>query len=63
LTEEKMREYMDNGCQLAWMIDPKTEEVRICRADGSVSVVHGFDNNLSGEDVLPDFLFELRLLR
>ncbi len=54
---------MDNGCQLAWMIDPKTEEVRICRADGSVSVVHGFDNNLSGEDVLPDFLFELRLLR
>ncbi|WP_020596553.1 Uma2 family endonuclease [Spirosoma panaciterrae] len=62
-TTDKMREYMDNGCRLAWMIDPKTEEVRIYRADGSVSVVHGFDNSLSGEDVLPGFAFNLQLLR
>ncbi|GAB3962294.1 Uma2 family endonuclease [Spirosoma harenae] len=62
-TAVKMREYMDNGCRLAWMIDPKTEEVRIYREDGSISVVHGFDNLLSGEVVLPDFSFDLRLLR
>ena len=60
---EKMSEYLDNGCRLAWLIDPKTEEVRVYRADGSVSVVRGFDNALSGEDVLPDFSFDLRLLR
>lgn len=62
-TADKMREYMDYGCRLAWMIDPKTEEVRIYRAEGSVSVIHGFDNTLLGEDVLPDFSFDLRLLR
>lgn len=62
-TANKMREYMDNGCRLAWMIDPKTEEVRIYRADGSVSVIHGFEAILSGENVLSDFSFDLRLLR
>ena len=62
-TDRKMREYMDNGCRLGWLINPPTEEARVYRADGSVSVIHGFDNALSGEDVLPDFSFELRLLR
>lgn len=60
---DKMKEYMENGCRLAWMIDPRTEEVRIYRADGSISVVHRFDTILSGEDVLSDFSFDLRLLR
>lgn len=62
-TDEKMREYMDNGCRLGWLVDPKTEEARIYRANGSISVFHGFDNNLSGEDVLPGFSFDLALLR
>ena len=26
---DKMQEYMENGCRLAWLINPKTEEVRI----------------------------------
>lgn len=54
---------MDNGCRLGWLIDPRTEEVHIYRADGSVSVLHGFDHVLSGEDVLPGFSFALNLLR
>ncbi|WP_245860114.1 Uma2 family endonuclease [Spirosoma aerolatum] len=62
-TADKMREYRDNGCRLAWMIDPKTEEVRIYRADESVIVARGFDTKLSGEEVLPGFSFNLQLLR
>ncbi len=62
-TAEKMREYMDNGCRLGWMIDPRTEEVRIFRADSSISVLHGFDQILTGEDVLPGFEFTLGALR
>ncbi len=62
-TDEKIREYMDNGCRLGWLIDPRTEESRVYRADGSVSVFHGFDNTLLGEDVLPGFSFDLGLLR
>jgi Uma2 family endonuclease len=61
--EAKLREYMANGCRLGWLIDPKAEEIRIYRADGSVSVLHGFDQSLSGESVLPDFRFNLQLLR
>ena len=65
LTEgrKKMLEYMDNGCLLGWLIYPKTETAYIYRKDGSVSVVQGFDNHLSGEAILPDFSFDLSLLR
>ena len=62
-TDEKLREYIENGCRLGWLIDPRTEESRVYRADGSISVFHGFDNALSGEDVLPSFTFDLVLLR
>lgn len=61
--KKKMQEYMDNGCRLGWLIDPKSETTYIYRADGSVSVVKTFDNTLTGEDVLPGFAFELALLR
>lgn len=62
-TARKIEEYLANGCCLAWLLDPKTEQARVYRPDGSVRVVRGFDQSLSGEDVLPGFSFELRLLR
>lgn len=60
---DKMQECIENGCRLAWLINPKMEEARIYSPDGSVRVVHGFDNTLSGEGVLPGFVFDLALLR
>ena len=59
----KLNEYIENGCRLAWLLDPKQETARIFRADGSVSVVKSFDETLSGEDVLPGFSFALSLLK
>jgi Uma2 family endonuclease len=59
----KMLEYIDNDVQLAWLIDPTEEEVHIYRADGKISRIKSFDNILSGEDVLPNFEFDLKLLR
>ncbi|GAA4447077.1 Uma2 family endonuclease [Nibrella saemangeumensis] len=59
----KMQEYLENGCRLAWLINPKTEQARVYRPDGSVQVVQGFDNQLADEDVLPGFTFDLNLLR
>lgn len=59
----KMQEYIDNGCRLAWLIDPKNETVRVFRANGAVAVIESFDETLSGEDVLPGFRFALSLLR
>ena len=52
----KMLEYIDNGVQLAWLINPSEEEVHIYRADGTIAKVNGFDNILSGENVFA-FLF------
>lgn len=60
---EKVQEYIANGCRLAWLLDPKNGIARIFRANGSVSAPIGFDETLSGEDVLPGFGFQLSLLK
>jgi Uma2 family endonuclease len=62
-THEKMHEWMENGCRLAWLIDPSNETVYVYRADDSTSEIRGFDNTVSGEDILPDFVLELKGLR
>ncbi|RIV22595.1 hypothetical protein DYU11_16425 [Fibrisoma montanum] len=56
-------DWIDNGCQLAWLIDPKTETTFIYRADGSIQINRTFDQSLSGEDVLPGFELDLTELR
>lgn len=60
---QKAQEYLDNGCRLVWLLNPKNETARVFRADGSVSVANSFNETLSGEDVLPGFSFALSLLR
>lgn len=58
----KMQEYMANGVRLGWLINVKQAEVLIYRADGTISKHTNADEPLSGEDVLPGFTFNLRLL-
>jgi Uma2 family endonuclease len=58
----KMQEYIANGLRLGWLLDPKTENARVFRADGSVEV-KSFADTLSGEEVLPGFAFPLATLR
>lgn len=55
----KMEDWISNGVQLAWLIDPKKEEVHIYSADGSVKTITGFTNALSGENVLKNFELDL----
>ncbi len=61
-SKEKMQEYIINGVLLAWLINPKANEVLIYRADGTISKHTDFDQSITGEDVLPGFAFDLRLL-
>jgi Uma2 family endonuclease len=61
--QEKMQEWMENGCRLAWLINPYEERVYVYRADGTLRFVENFDSTLSGEDVLPGFTLELSVLR
>ncbi len=57
--QAKMREYMDNGAQLGWLIDPQNRRVEIYRPRRTVEVQEN-PPNLSGEEVLPGFILNLR---
>lgn len=52
--QAKMREYIENGVRLGWLIDPKTRKVHIYRANGEVEILQN-PEKLSGEDVLVGF--------
>jgi Uma2 family endonuclease len=52
-------DWMENGCRLGWLIDPKTETIYIYRANGSIQINEGFGQRLLGEDVLPGFELDL----
>src|ERR671933_2406931 len=51
----KMREYMENGACLGWLIDRKNKKVEIYRPNQDVEVLDN-PTTLSGEDVLPGFV-------
>ena len=55
----KMAEYVANGAQLAWLIDPYNHQVHIYRP-GVMPEVLDNPETVNGEDVLPGFVFEVR---
>lgn len=57
--QEKMQEYLNSGLQLGWLINPQGQTVEIYRPEQVVEVVE-FPAMVSGEDVLPDFVLEVR---
>ena len=57
----KMQEYINNGCRLGWLIDPRTRQVEIYRHNQPVEVLQAPDY-ISGEDVLPGFILNLQLI-
>jgi Uma2 family endonuclease len=59
--QQKMQEYRDNGVRLGWLIDPQKEQVEIYRLEREVEVLEK-PKTLSGEDVLPGFVLDLRTI-
>ncbi len=57
--QAKMQEYIDNGARLGWLIDPLNRKVEIYRRGVAVEVLEN-PSDLSGEDVLPGFVLNLR---
>lgn len=57
--QEKMREYIHNGCRLGWLINRKKPEVEIYRPHQEVKILQ-VPQTLSGEDVLPGFVLNLQ---
>jgi Uma2 family endonuclease len=58
-SQEKMQEYMENGCRLGWLINRKKREVEIYRPGEDVEVLQS-PLTLSGENVLPGFVLNLQ---
>ncbi len=57
--QDKMKEYRDNGVRLGWLIDPQNQQVEIYRLGQEAEMLQS-PAILSGEDVLPGFVLELR---
>jgi|SRR6266498_1422295 Uma2 family endonuclease len=57
--QDKMVEYLDNGVQLGWLIDPLDKRVYIYRPGQPVAALEN-PATLSGGAVLPGFVFEVR---
>ena len=53
-----MKEYMDNGARLGWLINPKNQQVEIYRPKQDVEILQS-PATLSGEDVLSGFVLEI----
>jgi Uma2 family endonuclease len=55
----KMQEYIAQGTRLGWLIDPRTGTVEIYRP-GRAALVLKQPRAVSGEDVLPGFVLDLK---
>jgi Uma2 family endonuclease len=54
----KMEEWLENGVQLGWLINPKERKTYIYRENGE-RIIQDFQQKLSGEKVLPNFELDL----
>ncbi|MEH2172022.1 Uma2 family endonuclease [Nostoc sp.] len=57
-TRTKMREYIDNGARLGWLINRGQQQVEIYRFNREVEILQS-PKTISGEDVLPGFVLDL----
>ncbi|MBD2503296.1 Uma2 family endonuclease [Anabaena azotica] len=58
-TQAKIVEYLANGLQLGWLINPKDKVVIIYRPNQAPEILQS-PTSLSGEDVLPGFILNLQ---
>ena len=59
----KMELYLTNGMQLGFLLDVEAETAYVYRPGQPPETVRGYDQELSGEPVLPGFRLDLRPLR
>ncbi len=57
-TQAKMREYIENGAHLGWLINRKTRQVEIYRSGQDVEILES-PTSVSGENVLSGFVLRL----
>ena len=63
MLQTKMVAWMNNGCQLGWLIDPKNEKTYVYTPDHAPEEINGFHHKLSGGTLLPGFELDLLKLK
>jgi Uma2 family endonuclease len=58
-TQQKMQEYIDNGCSLGWLLNRKKQEVEIYHPGKDVEIL-SLPQTLSGESILPGLIVNLQ---
>ena len=61
--QRKMENWIANGAQLGWLINPEEETVYVYQPDRHVRQHQGFATELSADPVLPGFSLNLSKLR
>ena len=56
--QQKVRDYLEAGARLVWVIAPAARTATVYRADGSARLLRDGDY-LDGEDVLPGLVIPL----
>jgi Uma2 family endonuclease len=56
--QQKMQEYISNGLRLGWLINPQDRQVEVYKANQVKRVLEN-PLSVSGEEILPDFVFQL----
>ena len=56
---DKMQEYLDNGAQLGWLLDPVTRRVHVYLPQRPPEILDA-PNTLSADPLLPGFVLDLR---
>lgn len=57
--QEKMQEYLDNGCRLGLLINRKKQELEIYRPNQKVEILQA-PQTFAAEDVLPGFILNMQ---
>lgn len=57
--QEKMQEWIKNGVQLGWLIDPDEETIYVYRPQHVLQTKKGFHKKLPADPVLPGFTLDL----
>jgi len=60
-TQAKLREYTENGVRLGWLINPLEKQVEIYHPGKATEVLDN-PQQVSGEEVLPEFTLDLSLV-
>jgi Uma2 family endonuclease len=59
--QAKLQEYIDNGAQLGWLIDPETQQVYVYRPGQTVQTLER-PASLAGDPVLPSLVMDFTLI-